>query len=113
MSSTTNSSMGSAVIKVTPEVLIQKAEVVKGKISTMQTAFTNMMNTVSKSNSYWVGDAGDAHRKVYKEYEPEITEIFNRLTEHVTDLNAMAGVYSEAEKAVAEVAESLPTDLIS
>lgn len=113
MSKTTGAAMGNSIIKVTPEALIQKAEVVKGKISTMETKFTNMKNIVLKSNTYWVGDAGEAHRKTYKEYEPEITEIFKRLTEHVKDLNEMAGVYSDAELTVKEIGESLPTDLIS
>ncbi|WP_455713957.1 WXG100 family type VII secretion target [Anaerosporobacter sp.] len=113
MSKTTGAGIGGGIIKVTPETLYQKAEAVQDKISTMQTKFNNMLDVVSKCNSYWIGNAGDAHRKIYKEYEPEITEIFKRLSEHVTDLNAMAGVYSDAEKTVKEVAENLPTNLIS
>ena len=113
MSDTISPSLGAAVIKVSPEILVEKANVVKGKISTMQTSFSDMLSSVSNSNSYWIGDASDAHRKVYKEYEPEITEIFKRLSEHVIDLTAMAGVYSDAEKAATEVARNLPTDLLS
>lgn len=113
MSKTTGAAMGNTIIKVSPEALVQKAEVVEGKISTMETKFTNMNNIISKSSTYWGGNAGDAHRKVYKEYVPEITEIFKRLTEHVKDLNAMAGVYSAAESTVKEIEESLPTNLIN
>ncbi|WP_167955884.1 WXG100 family type VII secretion target [Anaerosporobacter faecicola] len=113
MSDTGSSSTSTAIIKVSPEVLVEKAAVVKEKISNMQTAFTNMMNVVSKSKSYWIGDASEAHRKVYKSYETEVTEIFNRFSEHVVDLTKMAGVYEKVEKEVAEVAENLPTDLIS
>ncbi|MCC8168719.1 MAG: WXG100 family type VII secretion target [Clostridiales bacterium] len=103
---------GSVTLVVTPEALYTQAEAVAKRISSMQTQFDEIEAAVSGTSAYWVGDAGDAHRAAYEERLPEIEEIFKRLSEFVTDLEQIAGVYEETEKAVTEIAEDLPADVI-
>jgi WXG100 family type VII secretion target len=112
MAITQELSFGSVTLKVTPEVLHTKAEVVNTKVSSMTKEFGKMNTLIARSNSYWVGKAGEVHRKTYQEKQPDIEEIFKRLSEHVTELHQMATVYMNAEKTIKEVAEALPNDII-
>lgn len=112
MAFTQTLSFGSVTLKVTPEVLHSKAELVNTKVSTMTKEFDKMSSLISRSNSYWVGKAGEVHRKTYLEKQPDIEDIFKRLNEHVRELHQMATVYIETEKATTEVAEALPNDII-
>ena len=105
-------SLSDASLTVTPEVLTAKASVVKSKISKMQSTFSEIKNAVERTESYWLGEAGDLYRKKYSDLEPDLEDIFKRLSEHVTDLNQMAGVYASTESEIQEIAESLPADVI-
>lgn len=113
MAATGNASFGAVTFKVTPEALEQKANTVSSKITSMQREFQNMKNTVTKSSSYWIGDAGDLHRKVFSDKQSDINEIFLRLKEYVTDLQAIAKVYTNTENEVKNVIQALQEDVIS
>lgn len=97
---------------VDPEVMRQKAVTVEGKIRGMRSAFDELGNIVDKTKNYWIGEAGDAHRTYFTDKKPEIEEIFQRLSEHVRELNQMASVYSLTEQEVKELSEDLPSDVI-
>ncbi|MBQ8982070.1 MAG: WXG100 family type VII secretion target [Lachnospiraceae bacterium] len=101
-----------AKLKVTPEVMRQKATAVDQHITKIQNEFESIRLLIDRTKGYWIGEAGDAHRKKYKEYDPDIEQILKRLREHVRDLNQMAGVYADTEHEVREIAESLPADVI-
>lgn len=103
----------SARILVTPEELASKASSVNQKITRMRSLFQDMENKVNSTNGYWVGEANDEYRGKYRQYKEVIEEMFNRLQEHVTDLNEMSGVYSTTEKEIEEMIEELPVDIIS
>lgn len=95
-------------LQVTPEEMLSAASQLSGYLSTMQDAFAGMKNTMSGTEAYWVGAAGDAHRQLYQEQVSKTEEIIRRYQEHVTDLNAMAGVYSDAEQSAVTLADQLP-----
>jgi len=101
-----------AQMKVTPEQLRQKADKLRQKILQIQKEFETLEKGIDGTVSYWVGEAGDTCREKYIAFQPEIEEIIRRLEEHVRDLNAMAGVYQEAEMAVKNVIEDLPANVI-
>jgi len=96
------------VIKVTPEEMISAASELSGYVNTMNECFQQMKNTMAQSESYWVGEAGEAHRRLYQEQVAKTEEIIARYTEHVRDLNTMAGVYSQAESEAEAKADELP-----
>ncbi|MBE6707692.1 MAG: WXG100 family type VII secretion target [Ruminococcaceae bacterium] len=102
----------SAEFKVTPDELRAQSVAVSNKVQSIRTRFNEMERTVSSSNTFWNGEAADNFRSVYAGFKDEIAEILSRLSEHITDLEKMAGVYETAENAVNETIESLPSDVI-
>lgn len=99
-------------LTVDPEVLRQKSVTTAEKISKMKKAFEELGVTVNKTNHYWIGEAGDAHREFFNSTKPEIEEIIKRLLEHSRELGEMAAVYSNVESEVAQISEDLPSDVI-
>ena len=104
--------MTDIVIKVTPEVLASEAELVSKKTKAIQSYFDAIKGAVNRSNSYWRGDAADAHRKNYAEYADEISGVITRFRENADSLSKMAQNYTQAEAAVKTEAEGLPVDVI-
>ena len=103
---------GDVALKVTPEVLVAKADNVYAKLKKMQETLDNVQQTVERTKGYWIGEAGDAHRKMYEDEKEAIVEIMLRLNEHPIDLRDIARTYMETEAAVAELAEDLPADIL-
>lgn len=101
-----------ASLTVTPETLLEKATSVQKYIRLMKQDFSNLESTVNGTKSYWIGEAGDAHRNYYESQKEEIETIFARLAEDVRDLQTMSGVYSQTEQQVRELAQELPSDVI-
>lgn len=105
--------LGSDVmIKVTPEELYAKSQNISSILGKTQQNFQEMEDIINKTESYWIGEAGEAHRQMFRDMMPHIEEITKRITEHVRDLNEIAGVYQETEREIQEIAEQLPSDVI-
>ncbi len=99
-------------LTVDPEVMRQKSVTTGNKINEMKNVFEALEVAVNKTNNYWIGEAGDAHREIFYSAKQEIEEIFLRLSEHARELGEMAAVYSNAESTAAEISEDLPFDVI-
>lgn len=93
---------------VTPERLQEQAGTVRAELSEMQGYFEELERLMNGTASYWIGEAGDAHRRLYTGKLQKIDEIIRRYQVQITDLEVMAGVYSEAEAAAANIADTLP-----
>ena len=112
LSTTPGINFTSANFKVTPEELHRQSTAVSSKVNGIRTRFNEMELKINSSASYWNGDAAEAFRDVYAGYKDEILEIVARLSEHIVDLERMAGVYENAEASANELVESLPSDVI-
>lgn len=99
-------------IKVNSDVLLSKAEEVSGLINTVSKAFDEMKDIISNTNNYWIGEAGNAHRRKYTEKQEKINEGIRRLKENVTDLRTMSGVYTQAEAEAMSEASKLISSVI-
>lgn len=99
-------------ILVTPERLQEQAGTVRAELGEMQECFEELERLMSGTAAYWTGDAGDAHRRLYTGRLQKIQEILRRYQEQITDLEVMAGVYIEAEAAVANIADTLPPSIL-
>lgn len=99
-------------LKVSPEEMQAAASELSGYVSAMEQSFQAMRMIMGDSVSYWVGIAGDAHRHMYQQLVAKTDEIIARYSEHITDLNAMAGVYGDAEGSAQSVAEELPNSIL-
>lgn len=105
--------LGSDVmIKVTPEELYAKSQSISSILAKTQQNFQEMEDVINKTEGYWIGEAGEAHREMFRDMTPHIEEITKRITEHIRDLNEIAGVYQETEREIQEIAEQLPADVI-
>ena len=99
------------VLKVTPEELITAAQDISKQISNVEQAFRNTGNTISNSLSYWEGDASRLHQKKYKDLEPEIAALLEKLKKRPVALLKMAGLYKETETLNTQEAQKLPDNI--
>jgi len=99
-------------IKVTPEVLTAKSSEVAKKVNNMKQYFADLKDCVDKTGGYWIGDAADRHRSMYKEMEGEIEAILQRLGEHPVDLVTIAQKYSDVELKIEQDIDALPGDIL-
>lgn len=105
--------IGEVHIKVNTAVLNDKAQTVSKSISNMASCFEQLERIINRTSYYWIGEAGDLHRKIYQENKQQIDEMFKRLKEHPTDLMTIAQTYEVAEEMVQSMASELPGDIIS
>lgn len=104
---------GDVHIKVNSTVLNAKAQDVSNSIKNMSTCFDELETIINRTSYYWIGEAGDMHRNIYKEQKSQIDEMMKRLKEHPVDLVTIAQTYELAESAVQSMAAELPGDIIS
>ena len=104
---------GDVYIKVNSVVLNSKAQAVSKSITNMMQCFEQLETIIKRTSYYWIGEAGDLHRKMYQEQKPQIDEMMKRLKEHPTDLLTIAQTYEIAESEVQSIAFELPGDVIS
>ena len=104
---------GDVQIRVNSAVLNSKAQSVSTSIKNMENCFEQLETIINRTSYYWIGEAGDLHRKIYKNQKPQVEEMMKRLKEHPTDLMTIAQTYDTAEAAVQSIAAELPGDIIS
>ena len=104
---------GQVVLKVTPEQLLTKAETTKSNIAKLSESFEKISSIIEGTQHYWIGEAGDLHRKLYTDENEEIQEMLARFLEHPTDLELIAKNYLNIEDEVENLALELPGDVIS
>lgn len=106
-------SIGPDNITVRPEVLIAKAQEVSKDIELMNEYITELGNLISRTDHFWIGEAGDLHRNLYQKQKSEIDIIFRRLREHPRDMTEIANNYLGIELNVTESAQELAGNVIS
>lgn len=104
--------IGNATIIVSTDVLVAKAQSVTQSINNMSNCFDELETVINRTGYYWIGEAGDMHRKLYQEQKDDVAEMMKRLKEHPKDLITIAQNYAEVEKSVTEVANMLSGDVI-
>lgn len=99
-------------LKVTPEQLEQKAKDVSLAVSKMKSDFNKLSMAINGTHSYWIGQAGDLHRKLYNDKVNEVNEILRLLGKYPTDLMQMAGIYTKTENENKAAAATLNSNVI-
>ncbi len=102
---------GSSIL-VDTNTMIAKANTVSSVISDVERTFQELQRVVNKTASYWIGIAGDHHRKMFQAEQDDITFILNRLKEHPEDLKLMAGNFELTERNLTELNRQLRSDYI-
>lgn len=104
---------GTVQIKVNSAVLHSKAQAVTRQIQNMENRFEQLDAIVNRTAYYWMGEAGDRQRMLYREQRPKMEEMIRRLKEHPADLIAIAQNYERTESSIRSMAAELPGDVIS
>jgi len=112
MADTAQAMLTGAHIRVSTEVLVDKAQQVLGCITNMNNIFSQIESMISRTNYYWIGEAGDLHRKLYIKQKDTIEEMMRRLREHPRDLQAIAQNYVRSENEIESMANELPGNVI-
>lgn len=99
-------------LMVTPEQLKTQSDAVENSRRQMQGHFDDLKRLIDGSSGFWIGEGGEAHRKLYLSQAGKIEEMLARYREHVQDLQIMAGVYQEAETTAMSKAEMLPVSTL-
>lgn len=104
--------MGGVSVKVRPEVLVEKAQTVSASISKLASCFEDLERIINRTSYYWIGEAGDMHRRLYQEQRDNVDEMMRRLKEHPEDLLTISQNYVQAEQAVEAIANQLSGNVI-
>ena len=101
------------ILRVTPEKLIASAQQFSSSAATVQNLTNTMISTVDALNGTWSGEAATSYYQKAHGLQDSINRMIRMINEHSTDLQAMAQVYQEAERAGQESAAALQTDVIA
>ena len=77
--------------------LASAASTLKDRIKAAETSYDNVMTIVRNTSRYWIGEAGNEHRRAFLEERDDIDEILVRLKEYPDDLLKIAGLMEETE----------------
>ena len=99
-------------VKISTEQLAQASGDIAGKVNALKAAFEAMTEAMNRTDSYWLGEAGEAHRSAYRKMQPHQQEALKRLEEQSQDLAKIAGVWEETEQQIKELNVNLPDDVI-
>lgn len=100
-------------LRVTPERLIQSAEVFSNKATNIASITTEMTNLVTGlSANIWQGEAANTFIGKFKQLDDDIQKLIGMVNEHSKDLTEMANSYKAAENVNEDMASSLDIDVI-
>lgn len=100
-------------LRVTPERLIQSAEVFSNKATNIASITTEMTNLVTGlSANIWQGEASAAFIEKFKQLDDDIQKLIGMVNEHSKDLTEMANRYKATENVNEDIASSLDIDVI-
>lgn len=99
-------------IIVNPSELKKKADEVSGYIKKINRKFLAIENKVMSSKQYWIGAAGEMHRKTYKEKSEQFIQTMKTLETHTTKLQQIAQGYEETEHTIVNEVKELPINIL-
>ena len=100
------------IIKVSPQLLNSTAAEFGNQGNQISNITGEMMNLIIGMAAAWEGEAASAFITKYRGLEDDIQRMDRMEQEHSSDLQEMAQIYTEADTANAEGANSLSADVI-
>lgn len=99
-------------LRVTPQELINTSTDFSSRGQTVANLTQDMLSLVAGLSGGWEGDASGAYTRKFSELSGDITQINNKIKEHVEDLQEMARKYQSTEDASAEAHNAMSSNLI-
>lgn len=104
---------GNITLQVAPNVLIDTAQSVRSLAHMLQQDFQIIMQLAAKTQSYWLGDAGNKKREEFLEQQDNVSDILTRFDKYPQDLLEMANLYAAAESKILNQNTALPSDFLT
>lgn len=101
-----------AILKVTPEQLINTANEFSAVGSTVCNLTTSMMEKMTNLSGVFESEEATAYIAKARGLEDDIEKMNGMIREHVNDLNEMAQRYISANTSNASLIDSLSSDVI-
>ncbi|MDE7261695.1 MAG: WXG100 family type VII secretion target [Oscillospiraceae bacterium] len=99
-------------VRVTPEEMYRKAQDVAAAVQALGRLFELVDETAARTDSYWLGAAGERHRFLIRAKRPDMDAILQKMNTHANQLEQMAANYISHEERSLARAEALPADVI-
>ena len=100
------------VLKVSPDVLVKKAESILKDVVVLKQALERIEQKIDGTRSYWTGEAGEQYRQIYNEQREEIRNIITRLEENPKRLMAIGDKYKDVDKEAVHTVDELMGNVI-
>lgn len=101
-----------AILKVTPEQLINTANEFSSVGNTVRTLTSTMMEKLTNLSGIYESDEATAYAAKARGLEDDIAKLNGMIQEHVTDLNEMAQQYIQANSSIGDLIGNLSSDVI-
>lgn len=104
--------MDNITIKVSTEVLQNKATVVDGLVNKLNRQYEDLYRQIKSVSVYWKGEASVKSMEQCEKDKKMVMAVVQRLREYPEDLREIAGIYDKGEKGAQDSMSSLPIDVI-
>lgn len=111
MSKTKSFISGSVELVVSPEQMYAAASLIENNISSARVEFDSMLSDI-KATSYWKGAAADKERARFENESENFAALISNLTNYVTELKQITGIYEMSEQISAVEAQSLMSGIL-
>ncbi len=102
-----------AMLKVTPEKLIETAGEFANTESNIRSLTTEMIAIVDGFKPVWQGEAATGFANRFASLEDDMNRLYAMIRKHSEDLTDMANEYSRAETESENLASALATEAVS
>lgn len=104
--------LGDFKLVVTPAQMYSTASLLEKNINKSQKSLERIIRLVSNTASYWEGDAAYNERSKFDGEKENFERLISNLLNYAVELKLMTGLYEDSEKGSAEIAQSLPSNVI-
>ena len=101
-----------AALSIDPEAAEKTAEEIWQNLRRLRRMLEDLKLSVEKTDKFWEGEAGNAHRKSFYKRWRQTEILLGYLEKAVSDFRQINALYMRTEKTAAAEAEELPGDLI-
>ena len=94
-------------ISVSTEMLRAQSEQVRQALSDMQSELAGYETFINSIGNYWLGESADTFRTVFNSQKTLISEMIQRYTEHVQDLEMLGKIWDDTDSDNLKLLEGL------
>ncbi len=105
--------LGSVELVVTPEQMYVAALLIEQNVASSKASFDEMLSLMKGTSAYWEGDAAEKERKRFDKESDNFAALISNLSNYVSELKIITGIYEAGELASTMSAMSLQNNVLS